>query len=97
MLTIYNSLYNTYSYTYTVFFFTLGLIVLFFESFHNGKEFALRIEDVALGALVGTLGSLVLWPDFARKTFKNDLLKVVAEIENYFITIRKWMMMRLCY
>ncbi len=93
LLTIYNSLYNTYSYTYTVFFFTLGLIAIISSLFHNGKEFALlRIEDVALGALVGTLGSLVLWPDFAWKTFKNDLLKVVAEIENYFIAIRKWMM-----
>ncbi|WGL60203.1 FUSC family protein [Pigmentibacter sp. JX0631] len=91
LLAIYNSLYNTYSYTYTVFFFTLGLIAIFSTIFHNGREFAiLRIEDVALGALVGTLGSLVLWPDFARKTFKNDLLKVVSEIENYFIIIRNW-------
>lgn len=91
LLAIYNSLYNTYSYTYTVFFFTLGLIAIISTIFHNGREFAiLRIEDVALGALVGTLGSLVLWPDFARKTFKNDLLKVVSEIENYFIVIRRW-------
>ncbi len=93
LLTIYNSLYNTYSYTYTVFFFTLGLIAIISSLFHNGKEFAiLRIEDVALGAFVGTIGSLVLWPDFAKKTFKNDLLKVVGEIENYFIAIRQWMM-----
>lgn len=92
LLAIYNSLYNTYSYTYTVFFFTVGLIAIISTLFHNGREFALlRIEDVALGALLGTLGSLVLWPDFARKTFKNDLLKVVSEIENYFVAIRNWM------
>jgi uncharacterized membrane protein YgaE (UPF0421/DUF939 family) len=91
LLAIYNSVYNNNSYTYTVFFFTFGLIALISALFHNGAEFAiLRIEDVALGALIGTLGSFLLWPDFAKKTFKDDLLHVVSELENLFQFIINW-------
>lgn len=91
LLTIYNSVYNIHSYTYTVFFFTFGLISLFSTLFHNGTEFALlRIEDVAIGALVGALCSFILWPDFAKKTFRKDLVSVVSELENLFKSIIEW-------
>lgn len=88
---VYNSVYSLYSYTYTVFFLTFGLISTYSTIFPDGEQFALlRIEDVALGALFGTLGSLLLWPDFARKTFRNNLLEVVSEIENLFQDIIDW-------
>ncbi|APJ04084.1 FUSC family protein [Silvanigrella aquatica] len=88
---IYNSVYTAYSYTYTVFFFTFGLISFYSTIFPDGDQFALlRIEDVAIGALFGTLGSLLLWPDFARKTFKVNLVNVVSETENLFQDIIDW-------
>ncbi len=88
---IYNSVYTVYSYTYTIFFFTFGLISFYSAIFPDGEQFALlRIEDVAIGASFGTLGSLLLWPDFARKTFRNNLLGVVSEIENLFQNIIDW-------
>ena len=88
---IYNSVYTVYSYTYTIFFFTFGLISFYSTIFPDGEQFALlRIEDVALGALFGTLGSLLLWPDFARKAFRINLLEVVSEIEDLFQNIIDW-------
>ncbi|WP_338635148.1 FUSC family protein [Spirobacillus cienkowskii] len=88
---IYNSVHTVYSYTYTVFFFTFGLISLYSLIFSDGVHFALlRVEDVAVGALFGTLGSLLLWPDFASNTFRKNLVDVVSETENLFQNIIDW-------
>lgn len=88
----YNSLYGIYSYTYTVFFLTFGFVYMYSSLFPDGEHFfVLRVEDVALGALFGTLGSLLLWPEFARKTFRNNLIQVVSETENLFLNIISWM------
>lgn len=91
LFAIYNSVYTVYSYTYTIFFFTFGLMSLYSIIFPDGIQFAvLRIEDVALGAFFGTLGSLLLWPDFARKVFRNNLIAVVNDLDVLFKDVSDW-------
>jgi hypothetical protein len=52
----------------------LAVVVMSSLLFQNGNQIILlRIEDVTLGIALGTTGSLLLWPDFARKKFLIDL------------------------
>ncbi len=88
---IYNTVNTVQSYTYSIFFFTFALMMLYVTVHPNGISFAiLRIEDVAVGALLGTLGSFFLWPNFAKKSFHTDLKNIVRDKDILFQYIIEW-------
>ncbi|KAB8033210.1 FUSC family protein [Fluviispira multicolorata] len=88
---IYNSVTTVQSYTYSIFFFTLALMMLYVTVHPDGISFAiLRIEDVTLGALLGTLGSFFLWPNFAKKSFHSDLKNIIRDKDILFQYIIEW-------
>jgi len=80
------------SYTVYITFFTFAFILMMF--FLPSVDYSialLRIEDAVVGILIGTTGSLVLWPDFASKMFSGDIVKSVSDTEALFSVIVKWM------
>ena len=79
------------SYTIYTSFFTFSLILMMFFLPSVGYNVAfVRIEDVFIGILIGTLGSFVLWPDFASKMFTSDIIAVVSDVQALFHSIIQW-------
>ncbi len=80
------------SYTVYITFFTYAFILMMFFLPSVDYHIAfLRIEDAAIGILIGTIGSLVLWPDFASKMFKLDIVKSIGDTQELFTVITQWM------
>lgn len=80
------------SYTMYTLFFTFAFILMMFFTPSLGFNVALvRIEDVVIGILIGTLGSLILWPDFASKMFTSDVIGVVSSLQSFFSVVIQWM------
>lgn len=80
------------SYTVYTTFFTFSFILMMFFLPSVGYNVALvRIEDVVIGILIGTLGSFILWPEFASRMFTSDMIAVVSDEQMLFHTIIQWM------
>lgn len=81
----------TLSYTTSIFSLTLAVVVMSILLFQDGKQIViLRIEDVTLGIALGALGSLLLWPDFARKKFLTDLSLLTESKEKLLDCLIGW-------
>lgn len=82
----------THSYTTYITLFTFAFILMMFRIPSLGYNVAyVRIEDVVIGILIGTLGSFILWPDFASKMFASDVVLVVSDIRSLLRTTIQWM------
>lgn len=86
LLTIIFSIqYISKSYTVYTSVFTLGLILLLLLLKNDVKDIAiLRLEDVLIGAGIGTVGSIIFWPDFAIRLFEQDVLNVYKNLLKLF-------------
>lgn len=85
------AMYYILSYAYYISFFTLAALMLYLVIYPNGTHYIfLRLKDVGIGIIFGTLGSLVLWPDYAKNNFHIEVKLSTIELEKLFQLLRAW-------
>lgn len=82
---------RTASYFYMIFFLTFALFLFYVLVDNQGANFAMmRVEEVAIGALIGMCVSFFFWPETAKARFKSDIRAVCEKTTLLFEAILQW-------
>lgn len=91
LMFIFIAMYYVLSYTYYVIFFTTAALMIYLIIYPNATYYILlRLKDVAIGVLFGTVGSIVLWPDFAKRYFQISLEFNSNQLNELFRLVHAW-------
>lgn len=78
-------------YFYTIFFLTFALFLFYVLINNQGSYFAMmRMQEVAIGALLGMCVSFFFWPETAKVRFKSDIGVVCEKTVLLFDAILLW-------
>ncbi|MES2616025.1 MAG: FUSC family protein [Bdellovibrionota bacterium] len=85
------AMYYISSYVHYVVFFTMAALMIYLIIYPNGSHFILlRIEDVGIGIIFGTLGSLLLWPNYAKSDLNFQIELSTNQLKELFQLLRDW-------
>lgn len=79
------------SYTYSIFFTSILLILLLADGSPSPWHFAFfRIFDTAIGLLIGLSASYLLWPNASRSALEQNLQQTIQWCQDYFNVVTRY-------